>query len=191
MKIGILGGTFDPPHLGHLVIAEHVRQELLLGKVVFIPAAIPPHKTAAAITDGFHRVAMLRMAIQLNPYFEVDEMELHRGGVSYTVDTLAELSRKWPDDQLVLLIGEDNFAEFGTWREPERILRLAQVVVMTRPGFDEEVRRKIPNGMLVCQVPEIAISSSTIRSRARDGRSIRYLVPQSVEKYIATHSLYR
>jgi nicotinate-nucleotide adenylyltransferase len=191
VKIGILGGTFDPPHMGHLVIAEYVRQELSLGKVLFIPAAIPPHKTGAGITDGFHRAAMLRLAIQMNPFFELDEMELRRGGVSFTVDTLAELSRTRPDDQMVLLIGEDNFLEFRTWKEPEQILRLAQVVVMTRPGLDEEVRREIPDSMTVCRVPEIAIASSTIRSRARDGRSIRYLVPHSVEEYIAAHSLYR
>jgi len=191
MICGIFGGTFDPPHVGHLIIGEHVRESLHLEKVIFVPAAIPPHKTTATITDGAKRLEMLHLAVGKNPFFEVDDQELRRGGVSYTVDTLTELSRKRPGDSWVLLIGRDNLPEFRTWKEPERILRFAQVVVMTRPGHEDENSREVPDGMIICRVPEIGISSSEVRARVREGRSIRYLVPSSVEKYITAHLLYR
>ncbi len=191
MKVGILGGTFNPPHIGHLIVAEHVRIEMSLDRVMFIPAFIPPHKLYDDVVSSEHRVAMLNLAIQNNPHFEVSESELRRGGVSFTVDTLEELTAKRPSDEFVLLIGMDNLLEFPTWKSPEKILELAKVVVMTRPGFAEKDNPLIKkDAMRLCPVPEIGISSTEIRKRVHEGRSVRYLVPDSVADYLLEHRLY-
>jgi nicotinate-nucleotide adenylyltransferase len=192
MNIGIFGGTFNPPHLGHLIVAEHVREKLGLDRIRYIPSAIPPHKQNQDIVEAHHRLAMLEHAVQGNRQFEVSDMEIQRGGVSFTVDTLNETKKLSPDDHLFMLIGMDNLNEFQTWKNPEHILAVATVVVMTRPGFqfrneDVELRTKIT----VCEVPEIAITSSAIRAKVRDRKSIRYLVPAAVELYIYRHHLYQ
>lgn len=191
MKIGIFGGTFNPPHIGHLIVAEHVRSELSLDKIFFVPAEIPPHKLNQNVASSDHRLAMLRLAIQDNPRFDVSEIELRRGGVSFTVDTLRELTTEHPHDQFFLLIGMDNLSEFYTWKSPEKILELATVVVMTRPGFDaNEVPASMKDTVRICPVPEIGIASRVIRRRASEGKSIQNLVPESVRKYIHQHKLY-
>lgn len=193
MKIGILGGTFDPPHMGHLIVAEHVRDRLGLEKILFIPAVIPPHKQKRAdITSPEVRLEMLRLALAGNPEFEASDIEVRRGGVSYTVDTLKELRLRHPSDALFLMIGMDNVAEFHLWKDPEMIMRIAHVVVMTRPGFQpENAAQGVMKSMSVCDVPEIEISSREIRNRVRGGQSIRYLVPTTVLDFIAENRLYR
>lgn len=192
MNIGILGGTFNPPHIGHLIVAEHVRTELALDRILFIPAATPPHKVNDGIIDAHHRVQMLRLATQDNPHFDVAEIEIARGGVSYTADTLQQLHVEHPSDQFFLLIGMDNLLEFHTWRSPEAILELATVVVMTRPGFaPHDVPAAMREKVVICPVPEIDIASRQIRKRVAEGKSIRYLVPDSVREYITRFELYR
>jgi nicotinate-nucleotide adenylyltransferase len=166
MKRGIFGGTFNPPHVGHLIVAEYVRAELSLDKIVFVPAAIPPHKLGQEIIPAEHRLAMLRLAVEGNNHFDVLDIELNRGGVSFTVDTLRQLREHDPANELYLLIGMDNLVDFHTWKSPQEILSLATVV-------------------------EIEIASRETRARVAAGKSIRYLVPQSVEDYIEHHQLYR
>jgi len=190
MKIGVFGGTFDPPHIAHLIIAEFVRQELALDRILFIPAAMPPHKRDQTISAPEHRLAMVRLALKGNPAFEVNDLEIRRKGVSYTVDTLEGLKRQRPGDTLILLIGEDNLIDFGQWKDPQRILTLALVVVMTRPGFTGSPHLPTGERITVCEVPELAIASRSIRERVRDGKSIRYFVPNEVEVYIRTNRLY-
>src|SRR5512140_1031476 len=193
MKIGILGGTFDPPHLGHLIIAEHVRDRLELAKVLFLPAVIPPHKQRRTdITSAEGRLDMLRRAVAGNPAFEVSDIEVRRGGISFTVDTLRELRLQYPSDAFFLLIGLDNVRDFSTWKEPELIKRMAHVVVMTRPGFRvDDVDKDALKSMTICNVPEIGISSHEIRNRVKEGHSIRYLVPPAVLDFIAENRLYQ
>lgn len=192
MTLGILGGTFNPPHIGHLIVAEAVRSELALDRILFIPAAIPPHKMNHDIAAPQHRVEMVRRAVEGNPYFAVSEMEVRRGGISFTVDTLRQLQREQPDARLFLLIGMDNLPEFPTWRSPERILELATVVVMTRPGFAaNDVPPDLKGRVRICPVPTIGIASSEIRARVKEGKSIRYLVADPVRDYIHHHNLYR
>jgi nicotinate-nucleotide adenylyltransferase len=193
MKTGILGGTFDPLHMGHLIVAEHVRDRLGLDRIIFIPAVIPPHKRKRPdITPATMRLEMVRRAISDNAAFGVSDVEITRGGLSYTVDTLKELRTQHPTDVLYLLIGMDNVRDFHTWKDPEMIKRIAHMVVMTRPGFvaDETVRAAV-TGMTVCDVPEIGISSREIRSRVRQGQSIRYLVPAAVLDFVAENRLYQ
>jgi nicotinate-nucleotide adenylyltransferase len=192
VKLGIFGGSFNPSHLGHLIVAEHARVELGLDRVIFVPAALAPHKLQGRAADAGDRLEMLRRAIAGNPSFEVSEAELRRGGVSFTVYTLEELRQAHPDDKLVLLIGADNLAEFHLWRDAGRIFDLADVVVLTRPGAavdraDPSVARRVE----VCQVPSIGIEATLIRRRVREGKTITYLVPRPVEEYILSHGLYR
>ncbi len=192
MKVGVFGGTFNPPHLGHLIIAEFVRDDLGLERIFFVPTAVPPHKKDLDIVEAHHRLAMVEHALQGNRRMVVSDLEIQRGGLSFTVDTLAEFHRLRPDDQLYLLIGMDNYVEFHTWKSPETILRLATLVVMRRPGAGgvQEVGRPSTN-TLFCEVPEIGIASRDIRKRVQEGKSIRYLVPAAVERYIVKHHLYR
>lgn len=192
MKLGVFGGTFNPPHCGHLIIAEHVRESLALDKVLFVPCAIPPHKQDLDIVEAHYRIEMLEYAVQGNRYFSVSDLEIERGGVSYSVETLTEIRRAHPHDELFLLIGMDNMPEFHTWKEPEKILDLARVVVMTRPGVRVSPEQmKVVESATLCEVPEIGISSREIRRRVHEGKSIRYLVTAAVEMYIYQHQLYR
>lgn len=191
MRIGVFGGTFDPVHIGHLVVAERVRQDQVLDKILFVPCAIPPHKLDEEISTDRHRLEMLRLAVGGNPGFEVSDIELKRGGVSYTVDTLRELHERSPHAELFLLVGADNIREFHTWREPLRIAALATILVLTRPGYVPSFDRDMPRDRIeVCEVPEIGVSATEIRRRICDGRGCRYLVPDAVIGYIADHGLY-
>ena len=192
MNIGIFGGTFNPPHYGHLVVAERVREELGLSKVLFIPSAISPHKQHLGAVAPALRMEMVRLALLRQESFEPSSMEVDRGGVSYTVDTLERLRQDHPGSVLHLLIGMDNLEEFDSWKLPGRILELAKVVVMTRPGFRPGgVAAESGRPFVFCQVPEIGISSSEIRERVKQGKSIRFLVPKQVEAYINYRGLYR
>ena len=191
MNICIYGGTFNPPHVGHLIVAERVREEFRLGKVLFIPSAISPHKQHLELIDPVWRMKMLQLALDGETFFEAVDLEISRGGVSYTVDTLQQLKDSHPHDSLFLIIGMDNLAEFNTWKSPEKILELARVILMTRPGVEPSSANGFQQKFTLCRVPEIGVSSSEIRERVKQGKSIRYLVPKAVEAYIYDQELYR
>ncbi len=189
MKEGIFGGTFDPPHIGHLIAAESARAALGLDRIRFIPAAVPPHKrTRKDITPAPIRLEMVKRAIAGNPRFVVDDRELKRKGPSYTVETLEELTGEFPGTEFTLLIGMDNLPDFHTWRDPARIRSLAVVAVMSRPAVERPPRKQ--DGFRLVPIPLIEVSSSSIREMVRQGRSIRYLVPRRVEGMIVRERLY-
>ena len=192
MKLGVFGGTFDPVHHGHLIVAEYVRERVGLDRVLFIPTMISPHKVDAAVTSPADRLAMLREAVKSNPFFQVSDMEIERGGVSYTVDTLRMMGEENSADEFYLLIGADNLAEFRSWKDPGEIVKRAKIIVMNRPGFarapDDPA---LPADIIQCPVPSIDISATEIRSRVQQGLTISYLVPPVVCRYIERHRLYR
>lgn len=191
-SVGVFGGTFDPIHTGHLILAERAREELSLDAVLFMPANIPPHKvTGRRIASGQARLDMLHLAIDSNPGFYVTNLELDRTGISFTVDSLRELKALLPGTLLTLLIGSDNSRDFTSWRQPEEIVSLAQVGVWERPGSEfcpeilpSYVAQKISS-------PLIEISSTDIRNRVAAGQSVRYLTPDPVIDYIMQHGIYR
>lgn len=198
MRIGIYGGTFDPVHQGHLVLAEQCREQAKLDEVWFMPAGTPPHKFRGDLTPAAHRLAMLEFAVAGHEKFRISRMELDRSGPSFTVETLQQLNRAHPQHEWSLLMGADSVHDLPTWREPKRILQLATVIAVNRgdrPAINladltdlfsaDEIRRIAPITM-----PGIEISSSDIRERVRSERSIRFLVPRAVEVYIAEHRLY-
>jgi nicotinate-nucleotide adenylyltransferase len=192
MKIGVFGGTFNPPHIGHLIVVESVRDQLQLDRVLFIPSSSPPNKLDHTVAPARHRLEMTRLAIDGAPAFELSDIEARRGGVSYTVETLRELSTANPRAELCVLIGADNLAEFQTWKSPDDILSVAQLVAMARPGYEKQSgASKFDRLATFVHVPQIGISSTEIRRRVKMGRSIRYLVPKNVEEYIGRTGLYR
>lgn len=191
-SIGMFGGTFDPVHVGHLILAERAREELGLDLLLFVPAFIPPHKiTGRKIASAESRADMLRLAIAGNPGFRVENREIERQGISYTVETIRTLREAYPDARFTLLIGADNARDFRTWHQPEAIAQLADVAVWARPGISlsDELLPGIPLQQI--SSPLFEISSTDIRERLAAGRSIRYLVPDPVLQYIDRHGLYR
>ncbi|RIK72685.1 MAG: nicotinate (nicotinamide) nucleotide adenylyltransferase [Planctomycetota bacterium] len=201
MRLGIFGGTFDPVHYGHLLLAEWCRESCALDEVRFVPAAVAPHKTHQTAAGPAARVEMLKLAIGGHPAFVVSTIEIDRGGVSYTVDTLAEIRSRRPDAALFLLMGSDSLADLVNWREPARICELATPVVVHRggtppPEFGPLAAVVTPERLamiakLVVDMPQVELSSREIRRRAAEGKSIRYQTPRAVETYIETHALYR
>ncbi len=201
MRVGILGGTFDPVHLGHLIIAEQAREQAALDAVWFIPAPRPPHKDPAELTRFDYRVEMLQLALAGNPAFRVDDLERHRCGPSYTADTLAELAQKHPNHEFFLILGADALNDLPDWHEPGRILQQAGLLVASRPGHalpsEADLRTRLglalsaPLRLQTISVPHIDISSRDLRARAGAGRSLRYLLPRAVECYILDKRLYR
>lgn len=197
MRLGVFGGTFDPIHYGHLVAAEEVRYRLQLDKVLFVPAGVPPHKLDHDITPTRHRVAMLELALASNPGFALSRVDIDRHGPCYTVDTLALLHQEYgPGAELFFLMGMDSLADILTWKEPERLIRLARIVVVGRPGFQadvDELDKVLPGAaerISIVDTPLMEVSSSDIRRRVREGAPIRYQVPDAVEAYIRAHRLY-
>lgn len=192
MKIGILGGTFDPPHVGHLIVAQDAALALGLDRILFVPAARPPHKEAAAITPPGLRAAMLALAIEHDGRFAMDPLELDRAGASYTVDTLRELAAREPATIWTLLIGADQYREFDTWRGPDEIRRLARVAVLSRGGTHgaTDPAQTRGAGDLAVNVTRIDISATALRARVAAGLPIRYLVPRAVEEFIFEQKLY-
>jgi nicotinate-nucleotide adenylyltransferase len=195
---GVFGGTFDPIHIAHLAVAEAARHEFGLRRVLFIPAAQPPHKPGRVITPVEHRVAMVEAAVAGNAAFEVSRVEVDRDGPSYTVDTLAALCDADPADHLALLLSAESYGELSTWHEPRRILELADLIVAPRDGYadadPELVPRQFPDApaaIALMDGPRIRLSASEIRARAAAGRSVRYLVPDAVATYIGDHGLYQ
>ncbi|MCA9215157.1 MAG: nicotinate-nucleotide adenylyltransferase [Planctomycetales bacterium] len=198
MRIGVFGGSFDPVHNGHLLLAESCREQGKLDRVFLIPAVVSPHKQDDLPADGNDRLEMLRLAVGGNEHFEVSDLELQRGGVSYTVDTLTAIASKHPGDDLFFMMGADSLLDFPNWREPQAICRLASVLVVARPDCpnpDLECLREFGEGVVdssrIVDMPRVDYSSTEIRSRVRRGKSIRYRTPRSVEKYIEAKRLYR
>jgi nicotinate-nucleotide adenylyltransferase len=191
-KIGIFGGTFDPIHAGHLITAQEVLTKCGLEKVIFVPSADPPHKERRPLTRAGDRLRMVSLAIEGDPRFEVSSIELERPGKSYTVDTLRQMRQSLgPEVELCFIIGADNVPEMRTWKEPERIFDLTEVIVATRPGFDpHSMHAPFADRMTFVPTPEIAIASTEIRRRVKRGQPIRYWVPLEVERYIAEKKLY-
>jgi nicotinate-nucleotide adenylyltransferase len=195
----VLGGTFDPVHYGHLRLAESAREaeELSLDRVLFVPAGQPWRKSDRVISHPSQRAAMLDLAIESNPAFEMSTLELEREGPSYTVDTLEFLYAQHPGSELFLIVGVDALADLPNWREPERIVSLAQLAVASRRESNSQphTSESLPVGTLerVSWVPmePLQISGSAIRDKVRRGLSVRYLVPDAVRLYIADHGLYR
>jgi len=197
LRIGILGGTFNPPHLGHLICAQEAHLQLSLDRVLLIPAGRPPHKPDDPDEPGAeHRLAMCRLAVGDDPRFEVSDVELLREGPSYTVDTLSQLHALMPDSELFLIVGGDVAAGLPEWRDPEGVLALSTLAVAERRGTTHSVidRALAPlrggERAEFFQMPRIGISSTEIRSRVREHRPITYLVPDTVASYIDEHHLY-
>ena len=186
MRLGIFGGTFNPIHLGHLLLAETARETCSLDRVLFIPNRQPPHKRIRGLLPGVTRLAMVRLAIRHHPAFIASEIELTRQGPSYTIETAMRIRQHAPQAQLFLLLGEDMLAV--RWYAWERLKRLCTVVIAHRPGA---IRRSRAAGLKWLPMPQLDISSSDIRARVQRGRSIRYLVPDAVERYIRQHRLYQ
>jgi len=198
MRVGVLGGTFDPIHVGHLAAAEEVRVRLDLERVVFVPAGLPPHKLHLNVTTAEHRSNMVQLAIADNPYFVVSRVDMDRLGPSYTVDTAKLLRDEYgPEAELYLIMGSDSLAELLTWHKPERLIRLCRIVALTRPGYRvnlEELNHLLPGAIArvqLLEMPLLEISGTDLQRRVRTGLSIKYLVPPAVEAYIHQHGLYR
>ena len=187
MRIGIFGGSFDPVHIAHLTVAEAAAEQLRLDQVRFVPTAIQPFKPEGHHADAEHRVAMLRLALNGHLGLVLDLREVERGGISYTVDTLTDVRREFPSDELFLLIGADTAHDLPRWRDLDMIGELAQIVVMSRAGGRPPNLAAITN---VLTVPSIDVSASAIRQAARHGKAVVEWVPSSVAEYIQTHHVY-
>ena len=197
MRIGVLGGTFNPPHLGHLLCAQEAYVQLELDTVMLMPARIPPHKPVEEEPGVEHRLELCRLAARDDPRFEVSDLEVNRPGPSYTVDTLSELHSKAPDNELFLIVGGDIAAGLAEWHEPQQVLSLSTLAVAERSGTPraavDEALERLDGGdrARFFQMPTIGISSTMVRERVRAGLPLRYLVPEPVESYIADRELYR
>lgn len=199
MKIGIIGGTFNPIHFGHLILSEYIREEMDLDKIIFIPTRIPPHKSSTNIPSGAIRMEMLSLAIKSNNNFSVSSIELDREGTSYTIDTIIELNKNYPDDEFYLIIGEDSLFQLHTWERFNQLIKESNFIVADRISSEDiQVENRIQelnhryNGNIVkANSPLIEISSTMIRDRVNGGLSIKYLVPEEVENYILNKGLYK
>ena len=197
MKLGICGGTFDPIHMGHLLIAEAAREQLGLDRVLFIPNGNPPHKRDAVIAPAAHRMEIVRLAVADNPYFVPDDREI-KGHVAYAVDTLTQLKHENPGDGFVYIIGGDTLTELSTWRRFSELFRLCRFAVYPREGFTREDIKAQAKGLHgqygleydLLAGPRFDLSSTDLRERIARGASLRYLLPDNVARYIEKHGLY-
>jgi nicotinate-nucleotide adenylyltransferase len=198
MNIGVMGGTFDPIHKGHLFVAEEVRVRLNLDEVLFVPASKPWLKANSPITAAEHRIQMVQLAIAAEPCFKLSTVEMERSGPSYTVDTIAELEGQLGvEDKLFFILGWENLAELPQWYEPSRIIKMCYLVAVPRVGYPapdlNSLEADIPGlsqRVILLDTPQIDISASQIRKQVAQGLSISHLVPEPVEKYIREHRLY-
>lgn len=186
-RVGILGGTFNPVHHGHLIMAEQVRSQLGLDKVLFMPDNMPPHVDAKDAIDGKYRLEMVKLAIDSNPHFDVEDSELRRGGVSYTYDTMKELTVRHPDVEYYFIIGGDMVEYLPKWYRIDDLVKLVRFVGVERPGY----RHHSEYPIVWVDAPHLEISSSMIREKIEQNCSIKYLVPDAVEEYIRKEGLYR
>ena len=197
MRLGLFGGTFDPIHLGHLILAEQCREACALDRVWFVVAGAPPHKTGER-TPVAHRLEMVRIAIAGHPAFSVSEIEASRPGPHYSVETLEEVRRARSGDELFFLIGADSLVDLPTWRQPEAIARMATIVVVNRPGIDlnpvstDALPSFGPDAhpLRAVEIPPVGIASKDLRKRMAERRSVRFMVPRGVEAYIEAQGLY-
>lgn len=187
LKVGILGGTFNPPHLGHLVIAEQVKETLQLDKILFLPTAEPPHSHKKTTIDAVHRINMLRMSIQGNDDFIIDLLEVEQGGKNYTVDTVRTLQQLYPTVEFYFIIGADMVEDLKNWHRVDELLELIPFIAVRREGYSMETEYPL----ITVTVPQIDISSSEIRKMVQAGQSIRYLVNEDVRFYIEQERLYQ
>ncbi len=201
-RVGLLGGTFDPIHFGHLVIAEEVRTVLHLTEMVFVPAGHPPHKPGRIVTEAQHRLAMLELAIASNPHFTISLVDLERPGPSYTVETLQVLRQQWgAQTAIYFVIGGDSLEDLLAWYDPAGILQqLTALVAVQRPGYEEAagyrdtLEARLPGirqRLIMVQAPQLDISATDLRRRVAEGRPIKYQTPEAVERYIIEYGLYR
>ena len=190
MRLGLFGGSFDPPHVGHLLVASDACEALSLDRLVFVPAAVQPLKAGRALATPEHRLAMTRLLVGDDARFEVDSIEIDRAGLSYTVDTLTAVATRHPGAELFFLVGADIPGSFGQWKKPDQIVELATLVVLQRGGAEPDLT-VLPGNPRVVQTRRVDVSSTEIRERVRVGKSIRGFVPDAVADYIATERLYR
>lgn len=191
MKICLFGGTFDPPHIGHLLIAQTICEAESFDKILFIPVNIPPHKSVNTLLED--RLNMLEIAIDDNPNFEISEIEIKRGGVSYTIDTIRTIKKQYniSSNKISYLIGSDSLLNFHNWKDPEKILEECQIIVAIRPGFrPSDIPAWILHKIQFANIPRFEISSTNIRSRWVEGKTIRYLVTLPVWEYINKNKIY-
>ncbi len=194
-RLGVLGGSFDPPHLAHLAIASEAAEELGLERVLFVPAAAPPHKDSVGRTSASVRLEMAELAVQSDPRFVASGIEIDEGLV-YTHETLAAVSRRFPGRRLVFILGSDSLLDLDEWRDPEEVLCQASLAVALRPGDEvsrirSAVERWGADRVVILDAPQLGISSSGLRARVAAGRPIRYLVPEAVEELVVERGLYR
>jgi len=194
MKVGILGGTFNPVHLGHLILAEEARELLSLDKVVFVPTYLPPHKTSRGIAPVEARLTMIQLAIKGNKYFSVSDMEIRRGGKSYTIDTVKEFKKEFAFGGLFFIIGSDLVGYLDAWKDFNEITKLVKIIVATRPGYPlEDISARMATrhtGVTTMPIRALDISAFEIRSCIRQNSSFRYFVPERVFRYINKERLY-
>jgi len=194
IKVGLFGGSFDPIHNGHLQLARWTKNKLFLDRIIFIPAAVPPHKQLMNMAPSTHRKRMIQIAIEDYPEFDVSDVELKREGVSYTIDTIFYFQKKLSlkNDNLFLIIGADSLLDFSNWKDPDKIINNCQLVVLQRPGINlEQALAKFKQRAIILQSPLIDISATEIRLRIKSGCSISQLVPPAVERYINEQDLYK
>lgn len=188
-RVGVFGGSFNPIHLGHLIVAEEARRRLRLSEVCFVPSYNPPHKL---LRVGFEdRCRMVELAVEDNPHFTVSRVEEGRKGRSFTVETIRLFKEQHPGDRVYFLMGADQFSELSTWRSPEELFKLCQVVVLLRPGYEPSPRGRFVKEAIFLSVPQLEIASSRLRRRLHRGERVRYLIPQPVIHYIEERGLYR
>lgn len=188
MRIGILGGTFNPIHTGHLILAEETREKIGLDRIIFVPAYFPPHKQNSDIAEAKHRLAMVKLATSDNSNFSVSDLEIKRDGRSYTIDTIKELKVAYPKDDLYFIIGSDLLEYLDEWKDLDEIIKLVKFIVATRPGYPLE---KIPSHIATIPIRAVDISGFEIRKAIKENKSFRYLVPEAVYQYINKEGLYR
>lgn len=193
LKLAIMGGTFNPPHIAHLICAEEIRDRLKFDKVIFIPSARPPHKNSDEIIDPYHRYMMTLLAIADNPHFEVSRIELDRPGRSYTIETVKEMKKLYNNKaEIHWIVGADSIIEMPSWKCIDELISICGFVGINRPGYDlSSAEKRILEKVSMVNITEVSISSSEIRQRIKSGATIKYLVPASVEEYIYNNGLYR
>ncbi|MGM0395471.1 MAG: nicotinate-nucleotide adenylyltransferase [Bacillota bacterium] len=199
MAIGLIGGTFNPIHIGHLLIGEYIREEWKLKKIIYIPSGNPPHKTDTKVIDAAHRMRLVELAIENNPHFQLSNVEIKRNGYSFTIDTIRQLSVEYPYEKLYFIIGADTLFELETWKQFKEVAKEIEFIMYGRGSYDnDEINKKINNlntsyGFRInrSEGPEVEISSTEIRDRIKRGLSVRYMIPDNLIEEIDRESLYK